>query len=344
MSNKCSYFFVRSFKSLRIAYLQLFNNSDNHVDSFMKVGILLPVTGQQATRENIIQVAKEAENEGFDSLWVLERLLFPLTPQTPYPATPDGSLPAQYQNVLDPLGTLSYVAGKTEKISLGTSVIDMLFHNPVILARSLATLDILSNGRIICGLGLGWSKDEYDVSNIPFKNKGKRADEMIDTLKRIWTSDEVQFSGEYYNIPPSKIGPKPVQKPHIPIYLGGFSQGVFSRIIKYDLNGWLSVLAGPLDYLQNSIKTIKDLAKKANKDPNRFRVILLVYPNVTDSSKTEQAQRFPLTGTIEEIGNDIQQIKEMEIDHIVFGYNFVPIYSNVSNIIGITRQLSKFAR
>jgi len=78
----------------------------------------------------------------------------------------------------------------------------MLFHNPVILARTFATIDILSKGRIISGLGLGWSKDEYDVSNIPFKNKGKRADEMIDTLKRIWTSDEVQFSGDYYNIPP----------------------------------------------------------------------------------------------------------------------------------------------
>ena len=121
----------------------------------MKVGILLPVTGQQATRENISHVAKEAENEGFDSLWVLERLLAPLNPKTPYPATPDGSLPPQYQNVLDPLATLSYVSSITSKISLGTSVIDMLFHNPVILARTFATLDILSNGRIICGLGLG---------------------------------------------------------------------------------------------------------------------------------------------------------------------------------------------
>ncbi|HEY7082634.1 MAG TPA: TIGR03619 family F420-dependent LLM class oxidoreductase [Nitrososphaeraceae archaeon] len=310
----------------------------------MKVGILLPVTGQQATRENITQVAKDAENEGFDSLWVLERLLWPLTPQTPYPATPDGSLPTQYQNVLDPLVTLSYVAANTNKISLGTSVVDMLFHNPVILARSFASLDILSNGRSICGLGLGWSKDEYDVSNIPFMNKGKRADEMIDTLKRIWTSDEVQFTGEYYKVPPSKIGPKPLQKPHMPIYLGGFSQAVFSRIIKYDLNGWLSVLAGPFEYLEKSIKTIKDLAKNANKDQNKFRVILLTYPNIANSSHSGQGQRFPLTGTIDEIGSDIQKIKQMEVDHIVFGYNFVPVYDKVSNIIDITKQLSKFAR
>lgn len=312
----------------------------------MKVGILLPVTGEQATRESITQVAKEAENEGFDSLWVLERLLAPLHPQTPYPATPDGSLPSQYQNVMEPLVTLSYVASITSKISLGTSVIDMLFHNPVILARAFATLDNLSGGRVICGLGLGWSKDEYDASNIPFKNKGKREDEMVDALKRIWTSDEVEYSGEYYKVPRSKIGPKPVQKPYMPFYLGGFSKATFSRIIKYDLNGWLSVLAGPLDYLQGSINTIKELARKANKDPNKFRIILLTYPNVTDSSQSrqDQGQRFPLTGTIDEIGNDIQKIKQMEIDHIVFGYNFVPLYSDVSNIIRITKQLSEFAR
>jgi probable F420-dependent oxidoreductase len=246
---------------------------------------------------------------------------------------------------LDPLVTLSYVAANTDKIAVGTSVIDMLFHNPVILARSFATLDILSQGRTICGLGLGWSKDEYDVSNIPFKNRGKRANEMIDTLKKIWTNEVVEFSGEYYNIPASKIGPKPVQKPHIPIYLGGFSQNVFSRIIKYDLNGWLGVLAGSLEYLENSINTIKDNAKKANKDPNSFRVILFTYPNIIDSkNQSNKAQKFPLTGTIDEIGNDIQKIKQMGVDHIVFGYNFLPTGSDVKNIIDKTKELSKFAR
>ncbi|MDF2770475.1 MAG: fgd, partial [Nitrososphaeraceae archaeon] len=189
----------------------------------LKIGILLPLAGQQATRENIIQTAKLAEQEDFDSLWAFERLLWPLNPQTPYPATPDGTLPIEYQKVFDPLETLSYLAAITKKIALGTSVIDMLFHNPVVLARRFATLDVLSEGRAMCGLGIGWSKDEYQASNIPFINRGKRADEFIQALKKIWTEDVVEFKGEYYNIPASKIGPKPIQKPHIPIYLGGFS-------------------------------------------------------------------------------------------------------------------------
>jgi alkanesulfonate monooxygenase SsuD/methylene tetrahydromethanopterin reductase-like flavin-dependent oxidoreductase (luciferase family) len=139
----------------------------------LKVGVSLPQAGQQATRENVIQMAKNAESEGFDSLWVFERLLWPINPQTPYGGTPDGSLPIEYQIVLDPLETLTFVAAHTSKIVLGTSVIDILFHNPVVLARRFATLDILSEGRTIAGLGIGWSKDEYQVSNIPFQNRGR---------------------------------------------------------------------------------------------------------------------------------------------------------------------------
>jgi alkanesulfonate monooxygenase SsuD/methylene tetrahydromethanopterin reductase-like flavin-dependent oxidoreductase (luciferase family) len=128
----------------------------------LKVGVSLPQAGQQATRENVIQMAKNAESEGFDSLWVFERLLWPINPQTPYGGTPDGSLPIEYQNILDPLETLTFVAANTNKIALGTSVMDMLFHNPVVLARRFATLDVLSEGRSIAGFGIGWwLKDEY---------------------------------------------------------------------------------------------------------------------------------------------------------------------------------------
>jgi probable F420-dependent oxidoreductase len=312
----------------------------------MKIGIVLPETGQQATKDNIIQIANLAEKEGFDSLWVFERLLWPINPQTPYRGSADGSLPDDMQNVFDPLETLTYVAANTNKIALGTSVIDMLFHNPVVLARRFATLDVLSEGRAICGLGIGWSKDEYQASNIPFEHRGKRANEFVQALKKIWTDDIVEFKGKFYNIPASKIGPKPIQKPHPPIYIGGFSPKTFSRIVKYDANGWLGLIAGPLEYLDNTIKTIKDIANKANKDPNTFNVILLTYPNIVDSKSqsTNEGQRFPLTGTIEQAGKDIQRIKQTGIDHIIFGYNFIPMGRDLEKMLDITKQLSKFAR
>jgi alkanesulfonate monooxygenase SsuD/methylene tetrahydromethanopterin reductase-like flavin-dependent oxidoreductase (luciferase family) len=159
----------------------------------MKVGITIPNLGPQATRENVLQTAIQAENEGFDTVWTITRILWPLKPQSPYGGTPDGSLPIEYQNALDPLDVLVYLAANTSNIKLGTSVIDMFYYTPIMLAKRLATLDVLSQGRVVCGLGLGWSKDEYQASNIPFKDRGERAEEFIQILKKIWNDDIVEF-------------------------------------------------------------------------------------------------------------------------------------------------------
>jgi alkanesulfonate monooxygenase SsuD/methylene tetrahydromethanopterin reductase-like flavin-dependent oxidoreductase (luciferase family) len=178
----------------------------------MKVGIRLPQTGKQAKLENVIHLAKAADSSGFDSLWVLERLLWPISPQTLHPSTPTGNFPQDWKIVFEPLELLSFVAAITKRIYLGTSVIDMLFHNPVILAKRFATLDVLSDGRALAGLGLGWSKDEFLASNIPFEHRGRRADEFIRLLKSIWSDETIEFNGQFYTIPPSKIGPKPPPK------------------------------------------------------------------------------------------------------------------------------------
>jgi len=308
----------------------------------MKIGLFLPQMGEQATRENVVKLATEAEKEGFDSLWVLERLLWPINPKVPYPVTPDGSLPVEYKNVLDNLDLLSFVAAKTQKISLGTSVIDMLYHTPVMLARRLATLDVLSQGRVICGLGIGWSKDEYEVSNVPFEHRGARADEFIQALKRIWTDDVVEFNGEFYNIPSSVIGPKPVQKPHPPIYLGGFTQKTFVRMAKY-ADGWIGAVAGPLEYLEGAVNMLKEEARKAGEDPERFKIFALTSPAVTES-RSASSQRFPLTGTIEEVGNDLQRMKEIGVDHVIFNFNFNPEGKNIDKVLDVSKKLAKYAR
>ena len=313
----------------------------------MKIGLTLPQAGQgEAARENVINAARQAEENRFDSVWVFERLLWPTKPQTPYPATPDGSLPIQYQDVLDPLETLTFVAASTKNIRLGTSVVDVLFHNPVVLARRFATLDLLSEGRSIAGLGIGWSKDEFQASNVPFNNRGKRANEFVQILKKVWTDDIVEFKGQFYNVPASKIGPKPVQKPHMPVYQGGFSPNAFDRFIEYDLNGWLPVMGMPLDQFENMLNIIKDKTIKHSKNPSQFDHVLLTYPNVIEDSSvsSKDSKRFPMTGTIDEIGGDITKIKELGIGHIIFGYNFSPIFKDVDKMIEMTREFSKFAK
>ncbi len=160
-------------------------------------------------------------------------------------------------------------------------------------------------------------------------------------------------NGEYYKIPASKIGPQPIQKPNIPIYLGGFSPNTFERIVNCDTNGWLGLVVGPLEYLENMMKTIKDKANRANKDQNSFKTILLTYPNVVESpaqpatsniASPTKNQRFPLTGTIDEVAGDLKRIKGMGVEHIVFGYNFIPIGKDVDKMIDTTKQLSRFVR
>lgn len=308
----------------------------------MKVGLVLPQFGEHATTENIIYIATEAEKERIDSVWVLDRLLWPIKPQTPYLASPDGSLPVEYQNVLDPLTTLTYVAAVTEQISLGTSVIDIFFQNPIVLSKRITTLDILSDGRVIAGLGIGWSKDEYEVSGIPYKDKGTRADEYLQVLKKIWTDDVVEFKGQFYNIPASKIGPKPVQKPHPPILLGGFSPKTFSRIVNY-ANGWIGVAGfGPLEQLEQVIHGLKESARKSDKDSSKINIYMISYPNVLESPSNQI--RAPMTGTIEQIGSDIEQIKAMGTDHIIFGHLFSTVGRDMKKMVEATKELARFAK
>lgn len=311
----------------------------------MKVGLFLPHVGEHVTAENILYIATEAEKEGIDSVWVLDRLLWPIKPQTPYVASPDGSLPVMYQNVLDPLTTLTYVAAVTERISLGTSVIDMFFQNPLVLSKRVTTLDILSDGRALIGLGIGWSKDEFEVSGIPYKDKGTRADEYLQVLEKIWTDDVVEFKGRFYNIPASKIGPKPVQEPHPPILLGGFSPKTFSRIVNY-ANGWIGVAGfGPLEQLEQVINGLKESARKADKDPSKVSIYIDSYPNVSESASSPSNQtRTPMTGTFEQIGSDIEQIKAMGTDHIIFGHLFSSVGRDMKKMVEVTMQLAKFAK
>src|SRR5262244_3116745 len=248
----------------------------------MKIGFSLPNIGPISTAEAVIKVAQRAEALDYSSLWTIERLLYPLKLQTPYPGTPDGHLPEIYRHVLDPLDALTYAAAQTKRIRLGTSVLDMPYHNPVVLARRLTTLDVLSNGRLNVGLGLGWNKDEIDATNADITKRGALADEFLPLLKAIWTTNPVEFHGKFFNVPKSYIDLKPVQKPHPPIYVAAFVPAALKRLAKH-ADGWNPVIL-PLPAMEEMYNTIKQMAKEAGRNPSSIAMLVRAFPDISEKA------------------------------------------------------------
>ncbi len=286
----------------------------------MKLGFCLPQLGSSLDRETVKDVAQRAEELGYDSLWVQDRLLRPLAPKTPYPASADGQLPERCVSVLEPLQTLAFVGALTTRIRLGTSVLVAPFRNPVELARQVATLDLLSDGRISLGLGIGWSEDEYEAAGVPFTEKGARMDEYVSVLKAVWGSDPVQFRGRYYQIAPSEIGPKPVQQPHPPLLLGAFRPAGMKRAATH-ADGWHPFSATPVETLEEQIAIVKRLADEAGRGSASMQFPLRVYLRITSEPLDER--RLPLTGTLHQIKEDVPRLEEAGVTELVMETNFL---------------------
>jgi probable F420-dependent oxidoreductase len=301
----------------------------------MKIGFSLPNIGPIGTAEAVLKVAQRAEALGYSSLWTIERLLYPVKLQTPYPGTADGSLPEIYRHVLDPLDTLTYVASQTRTIKLGTSVLDMPYYNPVMLARRLATIDILSNGRLCVGLGLGWSKDEMDATGADITKRGALADEFLPLLKTIWTTNPVEFRGKFFNVPKSYIDLKPVQKPHPPIYLGAFVPAALKRLARL-ADGWNPVFL-PVPVMAEMFGSIKHMAQEAGRDPSSISMIIHAGLGLTE--KPLDNDRAIFTGSLEQISDDVRACAQIGASEIFFDPAFAPGGQSLDRWLSLLDQL-----
>ena len=283
----------------------------------MRLGFFLPHLGPWASTDAVVRVATRAEEMGFDSLWVTERCLFPVEPQTPYPA---GDLPDVYKHSLDPLGSLAFVAAQTSRVRLGTSVLNLPWYSPVLLARQLTTLDVLSNGRLQVGLGQGWSKDEYDAAGVPWERRGKRFEEALQALKTIWTTDPVEFSGDLYTIPRSYISLKPVQKPHPPIYMAAYTPATMARTARL-ADGWHPT-GVPLANVPEMFAAIKSMAQDAGRDP--AAIDLIVRANIALTDEPIEGERFDFTGSGDQLSADIAATREVGAAELIMDATFDP--------------------
>ena len=300
----------------------------------MRIGFFLPQIGPAANVNSITKIATLAEELKYDSIWVTDRLLYPTNPQTSYYG---GPLPEPYKRVFDPLETLTFAAAHTGRVALGTSVLDIPFYNPVILARQLTTLDVLSSGRLRVGFGLGWSKDEYDATGASMKIRGERADEFIAILKAIWTTDPAEFHGKYFQLPKCIIQPKPVQKPHPPIYMAAYSPGAMKRTAKL-ANGWMPV-GMTIDQAKSTTTQLKNLAKDMGRDPADLKIILRY--NLAITSQPQAKDRPFFSGTLTQIKDDIASVKAYGPDELILDPTFSPDTQNEQSFLRNIEQIRK---
>ena len=280
----------------------------------MRFGCILPNLGPLGGPEALIRVAQRAEALDYHSAWVADRLLYPLAPRTPYPATPDGSLPEYFKRCMDPVEALTFVAGHTRRVTLGTSVLNMPFYNPVILARRLATLDVLSGGRLRVGLGQAWSADELEAVGADRKARGGRADEFVPVLKAMWGPDPVGFQGQHFRIARSIVGLKPVQRPHPPIYMAGFVAAALQRTANL-ADGWLPSSL-PIAAIGQIAPQIQALVRQAGRELGHFEIIYMAGAQITSGS-LDEAKRGPLCGSPAQVRSDVGRLRDVGVTEII---------------------------
>jgi probable F420-dependent oxidoreductase len=250
----------------------------------MQIGFNLPQFGTHAHHpEGLAVFARRAEEMGVDSLWVGDRLLVPLDPEVNYPGTT--AFPEEFRAGLDPFAALTVAAVVTERPLLGTSVLVTPWYTPPLLARSLATIDQLSTGRLIAGLGAGWAPEEFAAVGVSIEERGRRIDECLDALEAYWDTNPVEHKGRFWTTPASYVDIKPAQRPRPPLYMAAFSPASMNRVARRADGILPAVTPGSFDpaVVTTPLTRIRELAAQEGRDPDELSAILRVNTIAGDS-------------------------------------------------------------
>jgi probable F420-dependent oxidoreductase len=251
----------------------------------MKLGVSFANSGKFSRPELFAELARDCETLGFESIWTVEHVVIP-QPHMPYPGSKDGQMPGGDDvPIPDPLIPLAYAAALTNKLKLSTGVIILPQRHPLYLAKQLATLDVLSNGRMMVGIGSGWMKEEFDSLQIPFNVRGARTDESIQAMRVLWKEASASFHGKHFNFNEVKSYPKPLQKNGIPIHIGGHSQAAARRAGRFG-DGFFPTLTSP-EKLNEMFAITREEARKAGRNPDAIEFSTMAAPK-RDSVKALQ--------------------------------------------------------
>jgi probable F420-dependent oxidoreductase len=235
------------------------------------------------------KVAKRAEELGFDSYWVPEHPVYPVKGTFPYPGgAPDAPPPDYLWKMPDPFIALSRASAVTEKIKLGTGICLVPERNPLMLAKEIASLDSFSGGRFLFGIGAGWHKEECEIMGGDFDHRWGQTKESILAMKELWTQDESEYHGKYYDFPPVKSYPKPANTPHPPVIMGGVSaQRVFKRVVEWG-DGWMPLVES-VDDIAAGVSALRQYSEEAGRDPSTINVTAFSLPGQWETGDDVQA-------------------------------------------------------
>jgi probable F420-dependent oxidoreductase len=234
----------------------------------MKIGINISISEESP---DVAETAEQLEQLGFESFWLPEHVLVPVTTTSRYAGSADGSIPERMAHMIDPFIGLAMASARTQNLKLGTAVCLIPERNPLLLSKEIATLDQLSGGRFILGVGAGWLREESEILGGDFPHRWTQAKEAVLAMKELWTKDEAEFHGKYYDFPAVRSFPKPAQKPHPPVYLGGQADNIFKRVVAW-ADGWMPTGRVSPEEVKEGRRTLDDLASEMGRDPKSIEI------------------------------------------------------------------------
>jgi len=310
----------------------------------MKYGFTLPGRGQLATPERLGIIARKGEVFGFDTLLTGDHILVPKNISSVYPYTEGGEFPGSGSGEsMEQITLLSYIAGQTSKIRLVTSVLIVPHRNPLIAAKSLATLDVLSGGRLVVGVGVGWMREEFEALCLPpFEERGAVTDEYIRAFKVLWTEDDPHFEGKYISFDDISFLPKPVQKPHPPIWVCGESRPALRRTAEL-ADGWYPLGSNPTfpmgtpEQLKAGLERLAGYARRFGRDPSTIETIYRTH-QFELLKQAAGPDRLPFVGDADQIAGDIRQYQDMGVTSMI--WDFLRQTDDLDSMLGLMEDFS----
>ncbi len=306
----------------------------------MEFGCVFPNRGPMATPTNLGRVAETAEALGYDTMWLSDHIVIPTEVKSFYPYDPSGKMPFNpSEPYWEPLTVIGYVAGRTSRLRLGTSVLILPYRNPIVTAKMLATLDVLSNGRVTVGAGVGWMEEEFKAIGLDtYARRGAYSDECIRIYRELWTKDNPSFQGEFHQFSNIRCEPRPVQPGGIPIWIGGHTPQAIRRAGRLG-NGWQPLVQRPPADLppaemQEKIAQLRAFAQQAGRDPQDITLAMGSSIQFTDGATTGPRSLF--TGTPAHISDTLRRYQELGIQN--FRCDFPS-----SSLDGLLQAMERFA-